>query len=57
MAAPMKKLDCPCDDCPKTGDVYTCETCGMALKITADCECADPKCVSLACCGEAMTKS
>ncbi len=57
MSAPMKKLDCPCLTCPKAGDVYECKTCGMTLEITADCKCADPACVSLACCGAPMAKT
>jgi hypothetical protein len=52
----MKKMNCPCPECPQAGDMYKCATFGMTVEVTVACKCADPACVSLACCGAPLTK-
>jgi hypothetical protein len=44
---------------PKKGEQYQCSVCGMAIQVTADCQCNDKKQENHAhfhCCGEKMTK-
>ncbi len=53
----MKKYADCCPECPKAGDTYACDECGMTLEITTDCKCADAACVSLCCCGVPMAKT
>jgi hypothetical protein len=43
-------------DPPKKGEEFRCASCGMALKITADCGCKDKGHVHLHCCGKEMEK-
>ena len=52
----MQKMKCPCDECPKAGDVYVCKDCLMTVTVTKECKCADAECVCLACCGKEMEK-
>jgi hypothetical protein len=40
---------------PKKGDRFRCETCGMELEITVECQCKDER-VHFHCCGEEMKK-
>jgi hypothetical protein len=54
----MKKMTCPPPALPKAGEIYKCASdCGFEVEITSDCECEDKDCVSLSCCGAAMTKA
>lgn len=39
---------------PKKGDRFQCESCGMAIQVTADCKCQDDQHVLFHCCGEQM---
>jgi hypothetical protein len=41
---------------PKTGDRFRCETCGMELEITADCDCNEPGHVHFHCCDHEMQR-
>jgi len=41
---------------PKQGEIYRCNECGMELKITSDCHCADPNDVKLECCGKELLR-
>ncbi len=54
---PQTKQTCPCDTCPKAGDVFVCDDCKCTILVTRDCCCNDAACVSLACCGKAMCKA
>ena len=38
---------------PKTGDVLTCEKCGMTLAVTEDCKCEAG--AHLECCGQPLS--
>lgn len=43
----------------KQGDIFVCEDCGLELKVTKGCDCADKNACSdmgFTCCGEAMKK-
>ncbi len=40
---------------PHKGDQYRCERCGMAITVTADCNCHDARHVHLECCEHQMT--
>jgi hypothetical protein len=42
-------------DLPQAGETYRCDTCGMELEITQNCQCKEGTPL-LACCGEQMTK-
>lgn len=53
----MQKMTCPCDVQPAQGDCYVCDTCKMTVVVIKSCSCADANCVSLCCCGQAMTKA
>lgn len=50
------KVSCPCDACPKAGDVFVCADCKCTVEVVRDCCCGEADCVSLACCGKAMSK-
>ena len=41
---------------PKTGDAFRCESCGMEIKVTADCHCKEDEHVHFHCCGKELTK-
>jgi len=41
---------------PKKGDRFRCQNCGMEVKITADCGCAEGEHVHFHCCGQELTK-
>lgn len=41
---------------PKQGDTFRCPACGMELKITKDCGCAEENHVHFHCCGQEMKK-
>ncbi len=52
----MKKMDCPCLEAPKAGDVLVCvnyPTCTHAIAVLGPCGC-EKSCVCHACCGECM---
>ncbi len=51
----MNELSCNPLECPKKGDEYICDVCGFAVIIRVPCKCDNLACVSLACCGQAMT--
>jgi len=42
---------------PQRGDRFLCKACGMAIEITADCRCNDPKHVRFECCNQPMAKA
>lgn len=42
---------------PKKGENYRCAQCGMALEITADCNCEQPGMVHFHCCGQELQKA
>jgi hypothetical protein len=42
---------------PKKGDTFRCESCGMELKITADCSCGPDERVHFHCCGKEMVQT
>jgi hypothetical protein len=41
---------------PKKGDSFHCESCGMAMEITADCTCENGDHVHFECCGTEMAR-
>jgi hypothetical protein len=42
---------------PMHGEHYCCETCGMALEITADCHCETETGPRLECCGKPLVRA
>jgi len=44
------------NELPKQGDQFRCEQCGMAIEVTAGCNCKDPDHVHFKCCGQDMAK-
>jgi rubrerythrin len=40
---------------PQKGDTYHCDSCGMEIKVTADCQC--PSHPAFQCCGQDMHKT
>ena len=44
------------DDNPKTGDTWACDTCGMAILLTEDCNCEDGA-PFFSCCGAQMEQT
>jgi hypothetical protein len=43
------------DTAMKSGEVYTCGSCGAEVTITNPCSCKD-ECATFTCCGKPMTK-
>ena len=41
---------------PKAGEKYRCESCGMEIQVTKDCNCEDCP-ADFRCCGQAMVKA
>src|SRR5262245_4240141 len=41
---------------PKEGDRFRCESCGMEIKLIADCGCKDGEHVHFECCGKPLTE-
>jgi len=41
---------------PKKGEHFRCQSCGMEIKVTADCHCPDGEHVQFRCCDQEMTK-
>jgi hypothetical protein len=39
---------------PKKGERFRCETCGMEIQVTVDCNCQDPDHVHFQCCGQEL---
>jgi hypothetical protein len=52
----MEKMKCPVEARPVEGDVFVCESCQHTVLVVRNCACDDHECVSMACCGEPMTK-
>jgi len=42
---------------PKKGERYRCATCGMEVRVTADCHCESPDMVHFHCCGRELQKA
>src|SRR5262245_50632700 len=41
---------------PKKGERYHCQTCGMEIRVTADCHCHEPDHVELPCFGQDLAR-
>jgi hypothetical protein len=39
---------------PQEGDRFRCESCGMQIEVTADCDCKDGEQIRLECCGRPL---
>ena len=42
---------------PEVGETYTCEECGMQIKVTVACKCESDSGPEFRCCGADMQKS
>jgi hypothetical protein len=41
---------------PKKGERFRCQTCGMEVQVTADCNCKEPGMVHFHCCNQELQK-